>query len=368
MEFQNYRGASIGLKQCNMKKAKELETAIINGKFPIMIYGPSGSGKTETVKYVLTRLKLKFLYVDLAETVIRKPFIRHAVVFTHIYHVSDLNKVLYKERTIIESNLAYLNKIEGYTLLKFNTSNKIDSFDRLKSIDSYVSLSKLMKEQQLLHRLELYRFIGRIFYGKLRTGAVVIDDEFIYVELCSKDDKTVVKRVDFECEPAIELCSSVQNTRNQIILNKGDLIKRHRINFVDSSEETVDYPLESLVQSVSDECSFNSDFLFQMSDSNELIVLNETIPRILIDNIELRMNKEEHIVRFNRNKIRGYLYENMLAFSTIDSLPLLYDYFSLTDLSSDFTIALLGAVSRNGKAPKQGCKFKPLSQTHYSLI
>lgn len=331
-------------------KYLELESAVVSRSFPIIVYGPSSSGKTHTINAVLAKLGLRPVFVDLSTTKTKKPLDKKAVVLVYLYSIASLERIVYRESVIIESNIQYLNKLEGYKLIKFNsvTPRRMEGMGYPGFNGNLFSV--FFNIMQPDYSLGLYRFIGRIFYKKITARNIELDGCYLYAEVDSgRDEQAGLMRhgdrrwtqrstIENSSDLKIECLPEKRGTKKLLISESSsseDGMKARgcrRISIVDSSSGEENNSLEEI----------DGTKIFSSSEDAD----SESRHEVDADDLETSVPT----VSFEAKKILGYLHENVVDFCDVESLSLFYDCISLCDINELHLLTLIQCVAQKGKA------------------
>lgn len=322
----------------NPAKYRELERAVANGEFPIIVYGPSGVGKTHAIQSVLRRHGMQFLYVDISSVRTRRPLRRNTVILSHLYAVTDLDNLAYRDSVIIESNIHYLNKLDGYKLIKFSRMTERGVQDVRRSTarphnnfsGNLFSLSWDIRQED--YTLELYRFLGRIFHRKISVDEIGVDTNDLYVDVALSGSPV------HATEKQIQTPSYPENAKNRSSEEKGRPSRRSLL--VDSSEDSLRAGSAEEIDNILDGLESESQH---------------------------EPERPAHRVSFSKRKILGYLYENMINFGDLDDLRHFYECISLTDRNDTNILTLIQCILERGKSRGKST-FRSLGTDHYRFI
>lgn len=302
-------------------KYNELSKAIKDKDYPIIVSGPTGSGKSTAILRILGHYNIEHKYAELSWQSISKPLNKNLVILTHLYNVKDLANIKYNKSLIIESNLANLNKIEGYKIIRFNRiTGKMAEKHGIKEFNGNL-FSLRFGFRQHNPQIDFYRFLGRIFYKKLKVADLVVD-EFVHYRLdlgCSKcklpeislPSKKILKLRKNFCESSSneseEFCQSDDKNKN---CAGSEITLEGSLEF--SSEiEQIDLFMKSSESNCADENICNLKNLVKYDESPSNLVLS-----------------------FEKIKVEKYLAENFLHFVDFDNLIVIYEILSLMDVKA----------------------------------
>lgn len=368
----------------NPPKYKELEEAITSRSFPIILHGPSGAGKSYTVKEILNRLCVKYKEIDLSVTTITKPLDKNVVFLVQLYSLPDLERVIYRNNVIIESNISYLdklqklNKLDGFRLIKFNRITarqmKMKGFNHFDG--NLFNISSRFKMTQYF--LEIYHFLGKIFYRKILIKNISIGDGQLFVDLNRNelggnklngnelgDIKGPIKRVT-----KINTKKPSKKWKSVVKINKRQLIE--------SSETEED---SSTLSSNSSLNEIDEAILFTDSMDNDLFVSEENPARNMNTNGSVCKHKlmsssvaknviNEHkiVMAFDKNKIISYLYENMIDFGDLDTLRHFFDCLSCCDRNEINILTLIQCILEKPHSFKNNPSFRSMNGEAFDLM
>ncbi len=356
-------------------KYRELEIAIKNHEFPIIVYGPSNTGKTYAIQTILNNLKLKYKEVDLNHNYIKKPINNELIILTCLNDIDDLNKILYKKRVIIETNIHFCNKIKGYKTIKFN-----------KKKDDLRSCNRTIISEKVLY-IDLYHFLGKIFYKKLHLSNVNINYDRIFL---SENSRKVVQHKTVNCEKLDEIAKSDKSDlafeiyNNEIDINKLDkslFVKNKKRQIIESDDEIdinkldkslfVKNKKRQIIES-DDEIDINKldKSLFvknkkrQIIESDDESVLieemlenNKSIVKEYL-NTENNISTKDNYISFSTNKIISYIYENGLYFLNTVDLEEFNNLLSLYLINKSHIFTIIQYLNEKAKNPKKMFSFK----------
>lgn len=339
-------------------KYRELEGAIASGEFPIIVYGPSGSGKTHAIEEILKRRCKKGLYVDISSVETRKPLCKNTILLAHLYRVSDLDNVVYRDNIIIESNIHYLNKLEGYKLIKFNkmTGRKMQSIGEANGgmhfNGNLFSLSWNIRQED--YTLELYRFLGRIFYRKTSIGSIESDGDNLYVCLGpGREEPRDAAAGETTVSGSSRVAGSMSESGVRGPGPKEDRTKRPFL--VESSEDGVQMENSSMEE-------IDSMFLNIVSSGGAL-------PEpARMDSAGGTERGQGHWVAFGKRKILGYLYENMVNFGELEDLRVFSECASLTDGNDANILTLIQCILERSRGTTKKNTFRSLDTNYHRFV
>jgi len=302
-------------------KYNELSKAVKDKNYPIIVSGPSGSGKSTAILRILEHYNIEHKYAELSWQSISKPLNKNLVILTHLYNVKDLANIKYNKSLIIESNLANLNKLEGYKIIRFSRiTDKMAEKHGIKEFNGNL-FSLRFGFKQYNPQIDFYRFLGRIFYKKLKVTDLDID-AFVHYrldlgyskcklpEISCPSKKTLKLRKNF-CESSSdepeEFCQSEGKNKN---CEESEVTPKSSLEF--SSEiEQIDHFMKSSESNCADENIYNLKKLVKYDESPSNLVLS-----------------------FEKIKVEKYLAENFLHFVDFDNLIVVYEALSLLDLKA----------------------------------
>ncbi|KAI5152171.1 hypothetical protein ENBRE01_2623 [Enteropsectra breve] len=189
-------------------KQTELERAINERRFPVVVYGPSGSGKSHLIRKTLEKMQIVPHYAECASKPLRKPLGRKMPI-THLYSAADLHNIKYPS-IIIETLIPHLSKTSyelfrnaSFIHVRPPTATYIKNIAKKNKLTLNTSayqgnlFSLFMPIPQDISPVEFYRFLGKIFYKKLHIKEIAIDNDEIYFEqLPPKDISTTTTNID----------------------------------------------------------------------------------------------------------------------------------------------------------------------------
>lgn len=399
-------------------KYKELEKTIRNKDFPIIVYGPSGTGKTYAIKDILSKLNRKFREVDISVDTVKRPIDHEMVLLTHLYAIDDLKRLIYKGNIIIETNIHYAHKLEGFKVIKFGRSTARTMKNRSPKEGPYACASNI--EQNDLRSVDLYRFLGKIFYRKLSIRKIELDDRCICMRmfkspetahdpllhpLVGHDKNPVFKKEKIKNDKYIIGKKGVKNNDDIIrrSINNRNHKKGNRCTIYTSDESGDELLLELprrckrklLVESETDSsssnqlkktaqeidifskivdrsCSFSDDDIILSSEDHEphgarqgclktdvnIKSISSSLDRREYDNGDLCKWDSEVFVSFHKDKILSYLYENAPEFADLPTLIKFTDCISLCILDDLNILSLIQCILENAQKPKRRYSFR----------
>ncbi|KAI4292492.1 hypothetical protein PAPHI01_1766 [Pancytospora philotis] len=360
-------------------KVRELESAIAERRFPILVHGPSGSGKTHTIKEILQRQRLKYVYVDLAAAEIRKPIFKGVVVLAELHSTADAERIYYTDTLIVESSLLHAYKLEGFTAVKFNpaTAKTMRTHGYSDFNGNLFNLGFDARQQR--YSVELYRFLGQIFYGKCSISSISTDREWIYAEIANEPVRLPHKK---SLSASVHPCSNRKAVPTAPVslmppssASMGDSKRcARRVNVIDSSDIECDagfpdQPTCDVVHSNGiDDISFDDDDFVLDSQPSIPESCTQSAHSSMISNISADLQEFRCSVSFSRRKVLGYLYENILHFCDLENLSVFYECLSLSDTNDEQFIALVQAVIERAKRPNKAVHFNSLNSMYYGFI
>lgn len=331
-------------------KYNELVKAIKNNEFPIVVFGPTATGKTYAITNALKMLKIKYKYVELSETTINKPLRKEYVIHTVLNKIQDLDNIKYDKNVIIETSIHGVNeRLENSKLIKF--SNK-------KVCDKKLFKYKKMDE----NNVDIFRFLGRIFYKKLNIKDLENDNKMIYYNNSNNDIKNDsnldIKKENIKSDTSNNNRSnnSTNNFKNIKIDSKVDIKKvisgekntfSNRIFLLEESESS-----EGLKNIKDDSSSFYtlSDDI-ESENNNNISMSVERLKKILNTKEEERT---EYNISFDINRIETFMYENLIHFVNFSDLPIVYDNLSLNGINKKFFLCFVQSILKRGTETKKG--------------
>lgn len=287
-------------------KYQELENAIVLGRFPILLHGPSGSGKTHTVLSILQKHRIPVIRTDLAHGQLRRTLNRKAVLLVTLDHLSDLQyHSSTVQRVIFEVALDYVDMPE-FTIVHFN---RVPA--RRMALAGYPDFngnlfSIFFGIKQESEHVNLFRFLGRIFYRKISISNIDIDREYLTLLKSQKAPYPLGS-------PLFPL--QVNDTTASTKMKRGSRV-------VESSE----------------------------SIDKELI---QTKP-----GVKCETDKYCTITSFKRSVVEAYIHENMVSFGDMDLLPEFFELLSACDGNDQGILALIGCITCKSIKPRGSVKFR----------
>lgn len=320
----------------------ELLKAIEKRAFPIIVMGPNRAGKTHAIINALNYLGLKYKYVELSESKVNKPLGKECIIHVVLYKFQDLNNIKYDKNLIIETTLHGIDgKFNNCTTIKFNQ----------KIFKEKAKLEHKKYKEKYEYQLDIFRFIGRIFYKKLKVQDLESDEHTIYYH-CSKVSK------DHETANLANIVDTKENFKNE----KADEALPRKFILEESESTVFDEPNTSI--------SFEEDYIFDSSDDNTRIVDNDDSISVSVTKLKKLISTdfkyldcaEEYNISFDINIIERFIYENFPYFIKLEDIPAVYDSLSLIGLHKKFFLNLIGSILKskaNEKSKFFSFKLKP---------
>lgn len=321
-----------------MKKSLlNLITAIKNDSFPIILIGPSPSGKTTLIERALEILQLKHKYVE-STSRINKP-LDGRIVHTVLSNMKDIENVKYNRKMIIETSLSVERHFKEGTIIKTHRNDSETDVD-------------------------FYRFLGRIFYNKLKIEEIEIEgDRLIYSIFSnnnrntSNNNRSTSSRTDSSNNYRTDNKTS-DKTDNKTD-NRTDKRRRFLVEDEESSCLNNDTLTGTYINNNNNEnsiSSFNEDSIFSeelcLEDENQMrndeqhlrndeqhsLVISNHIKKLknFVDEIEIPHKKEKHSISYDISKLEGYIYANFLDFANLEEASRILDSMSLLDSTKTY--------------------------------
>lgn len=316
------------------KKYQELVEAIKRRNFPILVHGPSGSGKTFTITKALLSCDMKYRHVELDGKIIRKPIDKNMVTLIYLYNQKDLENIKFKTNLIIETCIPWANKFQDFLPIKFTRQSQKQLSD-VGIFHSKNDLFAIQRAGQDTMEIDLFRFLGRIFYKKLSISQIFIENRnILYYCLVN-----TLKRIPLKCE--YELSSEQQS---EVCLSRRFILSDSESSL---SNEKINFPLQSNLNCTA---SFEDDFIFQSSDSHySLEQANDFSIDMAISRLKKIVKADESGVSgssksFNLKIFENFVYENFLSFVAVNDLPEVYNCLSLAEFHSNGFICFIQSL------------------------
>lgn len=288
------------------KKYNELECAILENAFPIIVYGPSGSGKTHTILSILNKHNKKVLHIELETTQLRATLNRNAIFVATLSRASVLYQQineLANHRIIIEIPDSYLNiqKLKEtnskFRAIHFNEvpASRMKKKGYKSFNGNLFSLKFGIKQEE--EKISIFRFLGRIFYRRLALSLLQLDGEYI---------------------TALKVCSNEEIKYKLENKTKSNKTQRGTTRIVESDDE-IDRSTKPA---------------------------NEDKPEVFSQ------------VSFPQEMIEAYIYENILLFCDSGNIAIFYELLSCCDVNKYGILACLGGIIQRATKPKGVVQFK----------
>lgn len=314
------------MKYSNDKKYEELKSVIKKKEFPIIVYGPPNTGKTYSIKKILRDLNIRYHEVDIINKFIKKPFDTSILILTYIFNVNDFDRILYKDNLIIETNLDFCNKLSGFTAIKFNKNIYKEHNSRIINTLKY----KVNNYDEVLS-INLYHFLGKIFYKKIKLTDISIE----YDKIILYENKCQNFEINYNKTFKEKKSLSYQQQNNK----KASTISR-RNKVIESDEE-------DLIEDSKSSDSIYSTFNKLNNNAKMKLYLEKDCVKI-----------KENYKSFTKNKIIAYIYENIHYFLDFTKLTSFYDILSLYSNNDNYLFAIIEYILENSQKPKKLVMFK----------
>ncbi|ELA41518.1 uncharacterized protein VICG_01382, partial [Vittaforma corneae ATCC 50505] len=301
-----------------------------------IVIGPNGTGKTHAIISALSYLGLKYKYVELSESKINKPLNKECIIHTVLYSFQSLDNIKYDKNLIIETTLHGIDgRFNSCTVVKFNQ----------KVFKEKPILRHKKYKEKYEYQLDIFRFVGRIFYRKLKVKDLENDEQTIYYNCLKANKDNAISHI------ANTVVDPKENCENK------ELYETVSRKFILEESESV------MSNGMSISISFEEDDIFDSSDDNKAIVYsNDPISMSVIklkklistDFKQLEYNQECNL-SFDINIIERFIYENFPYFIKLKDVSTVYDCLSLTGLHKRFFLSLIESILKS--EPNEKNKF-----------
>lgn len=392
------------------KKSNELEYAISNRHFPLIVHGPSGTGKTRIIKELLCKHGMKCVEVDLSNTVVRRPLSRDIIVLATLYETADLKNIQYGANLIIESNLHYLNKMDGFRTIRLNRTGKQSAILNSNKSITKNSTGRCLGSVEQQELVDLYQFIGKIFYRKLSIKQLEMSGRMLYYTAEGKESRAAHasdRNNDGGCRIGVSVGTKAKidkpeedgggsrdrssRASNKAIgaaddegasrraagkraqISSADALRRRSVMESSDSEHRDAQPLRDRV---SEYVIPSSSAGYKSAMSNENIP-NESAHKIISPSRTARQSggpvtrdklEGVSVVCFDKNKILGYIYQNITDFLDISSLSPVLDCISQCDHNDSAIFTLIQSIRQLARPPGRRIAFCSIPSDIYRLI
>jgi len=318
-----------------MSKSTDLLKAIQSGHFPIILSGPTGVGKTHALLSATKALGLVYRYVDISQSRINRPLQSSCITHTVLYRLQDLENVRYTGNLVVETELhGVREKLPGSTEIRMGRQE----FKVKKKI-------RHAKYEERSENLDVFRFIGRVFYKKLGMSEIERGEGRVYYRAnrtaieSRPSNRTAVEskssdRTAIESKPSNR---TVVNRPSDRTVMESKLSDRSAIESKPSNIQANTINYRRFIIDESSSISFEEDHIFTSSVEE----ISASPPDFM-----------SKCISFPANKIEAFLYANFPYFVGLNDLPQVYECLSLTGLSEVFLESYIGAILVS-KAPKQ---------------
>lgn len=301
-------------------KLTELINSIKNNSFPIILIGPSASGKTFLIEKALEILQLKYKYVE-STSRISNP-LDNRIIHTVLNNTKDIENTRYNRRMIIETSLNIEKMFPEGTVIKTHKNEKDSGVD-------------------------LYRFLGRIFYKKMKIGEIEVEGDRIIYSIINYNSKKRVFNKKQEKNKKI----GGYNSKNDID-EREDTDRHFNRRFLIKEES-------------SSEISFDEDLIFSDEspiDNQQSIDLHVKRLKKFVDETEIPQYSQENSISYDLPKIEGYIYQNFLDFVDLEDASVILESLSLLDShrrdSQTYFPVLIKSILNSKEQKKEFRSFK----------
>ncbi|KAM0680187.1 hypothetical protein GINT2_001571 [Glugoides intestinalis] len=315
-------------------------------EFPILVVGPPGSGKTHAIRKALEEVGVAYWYTELSEVKINKPISKDYVIHTVLYRYGDLDNLYYQKGVIIETCMGGVEKrLKECQLIKFTGG---------------------LKEKQI----DLFRFIGRIFYKKLKIGDIEVKDQKMYYREKKELQPSKVKEMQpskvkemqpskvKEMQPSKvkEMQpSKVKEMQPSKVKEQSKEVYKSRGRYIIESEDMEEQSIEMLEKETERESS-DSMTITSFSSNEEIMTEHskaiKELKRVFEEKKDERPEGAEYYYSFEMGPVEGYLYENFLHFVQLEDLATVYECLSLIDMDKSFISCFIGSIVQS-KIPEK---------------
>lgn len=329
------------------RKYIQILRAIREKRFPILITGPSGVGKSHAILSAVRTLHLPYVYVDVSQSQICRSLMGG---ITHIvlYRLQDLENIRHTGNLIVETAMHGIEeKLVGCTHIRMNRPE----FKKVQKIQH-------CKYKERMEAVDVFRFIGRIFYKKLKMIDIENRDGWIHYY-----------------GSTVTVDHYIRTDQNKELDATDNAIKSSRKFVVCDESSDLEFPrIPTMQQFVTDDqiSSFDEDKIFSSENINKespnMEIVNEifsseermehgannAIKRLIrLTTSTLCPDEAEDIQSFETRKIETLLYANFPHFLHSDDLLLVYDSLSLTGVSEIFLESWIGALLKSRMKDKK---------------
>lgn len=301
-------------------KLTELINSIKNNSFPIILIGPSASGKTFLIEKALEILQLKYKYVE-STSRISNP-LDNRIIHTVLNNTKDIENTRYNRRMIIETSLNVEKMFPEGTVIKTHKNEKDSGVD-------------------------LYRFLGRIFYKKMKIGEIEVEGDRIIYSIINYNSKKRVFNKKQEKNKKIGGYNS-KNDNDE----REDTDRHFNRRFLIKEES-------------SSEISFDEDLIFSDEspiDNQQSIDLHVKRLKKFVDETEIPQYSQENSISYDLPKIEGYIYQNFLDFVDLEDASVILESLSLLDShrrdSQTYFPVLIKSILNSKEQKKEFRSFK----------
>lgn len=332
-----------------VKKYQQLVDYLKRKEFPILIHGHSGTGKTFTLLKALKACNLNYRVVELDGRILRKPIDKSLITLVYLYDQKDLEIIKFKENLIIETTIPWANKFEGFKALKFT---------RLISKNSEYS-NRLLDE--FLHNTEnvevdLFKFLGRIFYKKLSVTDIYLENKTIVYKIPNHKFENLSLLQD------LRYSDSVSEKENEKLLRRKFLLDESENDSYLTKTESVSKNEEENSISIDEESLFNSleSQISECKDGYSIDLAVSCLKKIFKKDENLE--KVKYSKSYALNIFEKFIFENFVYFinNTFD-LQAVYDCLSMANLNVGCFLCLIQSLLQ-----VESKKIKSFSSFKYS--